>query len=166
MKAALVFPGQGSQAVGMGEALARDFAAARDAFAEVSEAADFDVAQLCFSGPADQLALTEFTQPCVLAASVAAWRALHFATGLVPAMAAGHSLGEYSALVAAGALPLAAAAATVRRRGQWMQETVPAGRGAMAAVLAWTRALWRTFAARRSRARSWSRPMTTPLARW
>ena len=135
MKAALVFPGQGSQTVGMGQALAREFAAAREAFAEASAAAGFDLAALCFDGPTEKLALTEFTQPCVLTASVAAFRVLQSETGIAPAMAAGHSLGEYSALVAASALPLAAAALAVRRRGQWMQEAVPAGLGAMAAVM-------------------------------
>lgn len=135
MKAALVFPGQGSQSVGMGEALAREFDAARETFAEASEAAGFDLAALCFSGPADQLALTANTQPCVLTASIAAWRVMASVTGIAPATAAGHSLGEYSALVAAGALPLAAAVTAVRKRGEWMQEAVPAGQGAMAAVM-------------------------------
>ena len=135
MKAALVFPGQGSQAVGMGEALARDFPAAREALAAASAAVGFDLASLCFTGPPDKLALTQFTQPCVLAASIAAFRVMQTQTGIAPALAAGHSLGEYSALVAAGALPLAVAALAVHRRGQWMQEAAPAGQGAMAAVM-------------------------------
>jgi len=135
MKAALVFPGQGSQAVGMGQALARDFPVARETFDEAAAALGFDLPALCWNGPAERLELTAYTQPAVLTASLAAFRVLEQATGLEPLLAAGHSLGEYSALAAAGALSLREAALLVHRRGQWMQEASPAGEGAMAAVL-------------------------------
>lgn len=132
---ALVFPGQGSQAVGMGRSLCQEFPAARAVFEEASEAAGLDLKKLCFEGPADKLELTEFTQPCLLAASLAAHRVLDKETGLRPMVAAGHSLGEWSALAAAGALKLADAAAAVHERGKWMERAVPAGMGAMAAVM-------------------------------
>ena len=135
IRVALVFPGQGSQAVGMGQALHREFPAARRVFAEASEAAGFDLASLCFEGPAEKLDLTEFTQPAVLTVSLAAFAALREEIGLDPAMAAGHSLGEYSALAASGAISLADAVRAVRARAQWMQQAVPAGEGAMAAVM-------------------------------
>jgi [acyl-carrier-protein] S-malonyltransferase len=135
MSVAFVFPGQGSQQVGMGRALAEAFPESRAVFAEADEALGFPLSRLCFEGPESDLQLTANTQPAILAASVAALRALE-ARGVRPAWVAGHSLGEYSALVAAGALGLADAVRTVRRRGQYMQEAVPVGQGAMAAILA------------------------------
>ncbi|QIA26909.1 ACP S-malonyltransferase [Thermaerobacter sp. PB12/4term] len=131
---AVVFPGQGAQYVGMGKDLYEQFPEAREVFAEASAAAGFDVARLCFEGPEDQLQLTEFQQPALLAVGVACWRVLA-ARGLEPAMAAGLSLGEYGALVVAGVLELADAARVVRLRGKFMQEAVPPGEGAMAALL-------------------------------
>jgi [acyl-carrier-protein] S-malonyltransferase len=131
---AFVFPGQGSQKVGMGRALAEAFPASRAVFDEADEAVGFALSRLCAEGPEDQLQLTANTQPAILATSVAAQRAL-FARGITPDWVAGHSLGEYSALVASGVLSLRDAAALVRRRGQYMQEAVPVGQGAMAAIL-------------------------------
>jgi [acyl-carrier-protein] S-malonyltransferase len=135
VRAAFLFPGQGSQKVGMGRALAEAFPESRAAFEEADAALGFSLSSLCFDGPEDELNLTANTQPAVLAVSVAAWRALA-AQGARPRWVAGHSLGEYSALVAAGSLRLADAVTTVRRRGRYMQEAVPVGSGAMAAVLA------------------------------
>lgn len=134
MKVAAVFPGQGSQKVGMGKALADAFPESRAAFDEVDAALGVEMSRLCFDGPEADLQLTVNTQPAILATSVAAWRALG-SRGVQLAYVAGHSLGEYSALVAAGALGLADAAVAVRRRGQYMQEAVPVGVGAMAAIL-------------------------------
>ncbi len=131
---AFVFPGQGSQTVGMGKALAGAFPVARDTFAEADEALGESLSGLCFEGPADRLVLTENTQPAILAVSVACFRVLA-STGVVPAFMAGHSLGEYSAHVAAGTLRFADALRIVRRRGRYMQEAVPVGQGAMAAIL-------------------------------
>ena len=119
----------------MGKDLAENFPAARKVFEEVDDALGFSISQLCFDGPAETLQLTENTQPAILSVSVAALRALEAEGVPKPDYVAGHSLGEYSALVAAGALSLADAARTVRARGQYMQEAVPAGQGAMAAVL-------------------------------
>jgi [acyl-carrier-protein] S-malonyltransferase len=133
-KTAFLFPGQGSQSVGMGRALADAFPIARQTFEEANDALGFDLAERCFSGPEEQLRLTEFTQPAIFTVSVAALRVLA-AAGATADYFAGHSLGEYSANVAAGTLEFAAAARTVRRRGQLMQEAVPAGQGAMAAIL-------------------------------
>ena len=133
MKLALVFPGQGSQKVGMGKALADAFVESRSAFDEVDAALGIPLSRLSFEGPEKHLQLTANTQPAILAASIAAWRVLA-ARGIRPAFVAGHSLGEYSALVAAGAIGLADAAVAVRRRGQYMQEAVPVGMGAMAAI--------------------------------
>jgi [acyl-carrier-protein] S-malonyltransferase len=132
---AFIFPGQGSQSPGMGRELAEKYAAARAAFEEADDALGFALSKLCFEGPAEDLQLTENTQPAILAASVAALRAAESEGLPRPAFVAGHSLGEYSALVAAGALSLADAVRTVRKRGRYMQEAVPVGAGAMAAVL-------------------------------
>ncbi|HEU4594124.1 MAG TPA: ACP S-malonyltransferase [Pyrinomonadaceae bacterium] len=132
---AYIFPGQGSQAPGMGRELAENFAAAREVFEEADEALGFSISRLCFEGPAEELQLTENTQPAILAASVAAWRVLEAEGFAGPQFVAGHSLGEYSALVAAGALSLGDAVRVVRRRGRYMQEAVPVGEGAMAAIL-------------------------------
>lgn len=131
---ALLFPGQGSQAVGMGKELAEMHEGARQTFAEADEALGYQLSQICFDGPEDQLRLTEVTQPAILTASVAASRVLA-AKGLKPAFVAGHSLGEYSAHVAAGTITFADAVRTVRNRGKYMQEAVPVGIGAMAAIL-------------------------------
>lgn len=132
---AFAFPGQGSQHAGMGKELADNFAVARHIFEEASDALDFDLAALCFNGPEDELKLTANTQPAILTVSVATLRVIEQETGLVPAFAAGHSLGEYSALVCAGALSFADTVRTVRQRGTFMQEAVPVGVGAMAAVI-------------------------------
>ncbi len=131
---AFVFPGQGSQRVGMGRALSEAHPVCRQTFEEADEALGEPISRLCFDGPEDQLALTRNTQPAVLAASVAVDRLLR-ARGHAPVLLAGHSLGEYSAHVAAGMIGLADALRTVRRRGAYMQEAVPVGEGAMAAVL-------------------------------
>jgi len=135
MVTAIVFPGQGSQAPGMGKDLAEKFAVARQVFEEADDALGFAISRLCFDGPAEDLQLTENTQPAILTVSVAAFRALQEAGIDAPAFVAGHSLGEYSALVAAGALSLSDAVRTVRARGRYMQEAVPVGTGAMAAVI-------------------------------
>jgi [acyl-carrier-protein] S-malonyltransferase len=139
MKRAFVFPGQGSQAPGMGQALAASFRAARDLFDEVDDALSTHLSQLMFEGPESELMLTENAQPALLAASLAVIRVLErdagFAISREAAYVAGHSLGEYSALAAAGALSVAEAARLVRRRGQAMQKAVPVGDGAMAALL-------------------------------
>lgn len=134
MKIAFIFPGQGSQYAGMGREAAQTYPSAQEAFNEVDSALGISISRLCFEGPEEALALTENTQPAVLTTSVALFRALE-AHGVHPDFVAGHSLGEYSALVAAGALKLRDAAALVRRRGQYMQEAVPVGEGAMAALL-------------------------------
>ena len=131
---ACVFPGQGAQKVGMGKELAEAFAICRETIDEADEALGESLSTLCFEGPEDQLLLTENTQPAILAVSVAIFR-LAASRGVNPAFAAGHSLGEYSAHVAAGTLSFADALRTVRRRGRYMQEAVPLGEGAMAAVL-------------------------------
>ena len=131
---AFLFPGQGSQSVGMGKELAEKFSIARHTFDEADAALGYKLSQVCFEGPEDQLRLTEITQPAILAVSVAAYRVLA-EKGLKPAFAGGHSLGEYSAHVAAGTIAFADALRTVRQRGKYMQQAVPVGVGAMAAIL-------------------------------
>ncbi len=130
-----MFPGQGSQQVGMGRDLAAMYPVAQETFDEADAALGYKLSQLCFEGPEDQLKLTEITQPAILTASVAAWRVLQ-SKGITPSYVVGHSLGEYSAHVAAGTLSFADAVRTVRNRGKYMQEAVPVGVGAMAAILA------------------------------
>ena len=129
-----MFPGQGSQYAGMGKALADHFPEAAATFEEADRALGFPISRLCFEGPAETLKLTENTQPAILATEVATFRALS-ARGAKPDFVVGHSLGEYSALVAAGALDFASAVVLVRKRGRYMQEAVPVGVGAMAAIL-------------------------------
>jgi [acyl-carrier-protein] S-malonyltransferase len=131
---AFVFPGQGSQKIGMGKALAAVFSVCRETFAEADEALAFPLSRLCFDGPADELTLTENAQPAILATSTAVARLLD-ERGVRPAWVAGHSLGEYSAHVAAGTFAFADALRIVRERGRYMQEAVPVGQGAMSAVL-------------------------------
>ena len=131
---AFVFPGQGSQHVGMGRRLAEQFDVCRETLEQADVALGDTLTQLCFDGPDDALTLTENTQPAVLAVSVAVHRLL-VSRGVKPELLAGHSLGEYSAHVAAGTISFADALRTVRRRGQFMQEAVPVGTGAMAAIL-------------------------------
>lgn len=132
---AFIFPGQGSQFPGMGKDLADNFAAARHVFQEADDAIGFNLSRLCFEGPEEELKLTANTQPAILTTSIAALRVVEAETGLKPTLVAGHSLGEYSALVASKALPFADAVRTVRARGTFMQEAVPVGVGAMAAIL-------------------------------
>ena len=132
---AFVFPGQGSQSLGMLADLAAAHPSVRDTFAEASDGAAVDLWAISQQGPEEQLNQTEFTQPALLAAGVAVWRVWHELDGVSPAQVAGHSLGEYAALVATGVLSLADAAKLVRERGRLMQAAVPAGSGAMAAVL-------------------------------
>src|SRR3954447_20469122 len=139
MSIAFVFPGQGSQAVGMGKALADNFAAARGVFAEVDDALGEKLTAILWEGPADRLTLTENAQPALMAVSLAALRVLEAEAGLDlkrdAAFVAGHSLGEYSALAAAGSLTVADTARLLRARGRAMQAAVPVGVGAMAALL-------------------------------
>ena len=134
MRTAFVFPGQGAQKVGMGQSLIEACAAAKAVFEQADEALGMRLSSLCFEGPEEELRLTENTQPAILATSIAALRCLE-ARGVRADFVAGHSLGEYSALVAAGALRFEDALRVVRQRGQFMQEAVPAGEGAMAALL-------------------------------
>jgi [acyl-carrier-protein] S-malonyltransferase len=131
---AFLFPGQGSQTVGMGKDLAEKFPIARQTFEEADEALGYRLSQVCFDGPEDQLRLTEITQPAILTVSVAALRVLETRVPK-PAFVAGHSLGEYSAHVASATFSFAEAVRTVRQRGKYMQEAVPVGVGAMAAIL-------------------------------
>ena len=131
---AFLFPGQGSQSVGMGKDLAAMYPVAQETFDEADAALGFKLSHLCWEGPEEKLKMTEITQPAILTVSVAAWRVLQ-SKGLAPQYVAGHSLGEYSAHVAAGTLEFKDAVRTVNKRGKYMQEAVPAGVGAMAAVL-------------------------------
>jgi len=133
-KIAFIFPGQGSQAVGMGKDLAEKYPIARQTFEEADQALGYKLSQVCFEGPEEHLRLTEITQPAILTVSIAALRALE---GSIPkpSFVAGHSLGEYSAYVASGTMSFADAVRTVRSRGKYMQEAVPVGVGAMAAIL-------------------------------
>ncbi|MBK8811823.1 MAG: ACP S-malonyltransferase [Acidobacteria bacterium] len=134
-KVAFLFPGQGSQSVGMGKDLFDNFPAARSVFEEADDALGFSLSTMCFAGSDEDLTLTANTQPAILTTSVAAFRAMESEGFQAPAFVAGHSLGEYSALVAAGALSFADAVVAVRKRGTYMQEAVPVGVGAMAAIL-------------------------------
>lgn len=131
---AFLFPGQGSQSVGMGKDLAEKFPIAKQTFEEADDALGLAISQICFEGPEEKLRLTGNTQPAILTVSVAAWRVLD-EKGVKPAIAAGHSLGEYSAHVAAGTISFADAVRAVRNRGRYMQEAVPVGTGSMAAIL-------------------------------
>src|SRR5665213_3442928 len=133
-KIAFLFPGQGSQFAGMGKSLAQAHPEAAAVFEQADEALGFPISKLCFEGPEEELKLTENTQPALVAVSTAAFAVLR-AKGLAPDYVAGHSLGEYSALVAAGSLDFVDALRLVRKRGRYMQEAVPSGVGAMAAIL-------------------------------
>ena len=135
MRIAFVFPGQGSQYVGMGRDLWERYPVVRSLFEEASEVLGFDLASLCFEGPEEKLRLTENTQPAIFTVSVAAWRVLREEMELEPYLVAGHSLGEYTALVASGALSFGEGVHLVRMRGKFMQEAVPVGEGGMAAVI-------------------------------
>jgi [acyl-carrier-protein] S-malonyltransferase len=135
MTLAFVFPGQGSQAVGMSTALATDFPIVKETYAEASRALGFDLWELVANGPADELNRTQITQPAMLTAGVATWRVWQAQQGPTPVVTAGHSLGEYSALVCAGALAFTDAVKLVADRARFMQEAVPVGQGAMAAIL-------------------------------
>lgn len=134
-KLAYIFPGQGSQAVGMGKDLYDNFAVSREVFEEANDVLGFALSEMCFAGTAEDLALTANTQPAILTTSIAAFRAIEAEGFPLPDFVAGHSLGEYSALVAAGAMSFADAVKTVRNRGTYMQEAIPVGVGAMAAIL-------------------------------
>jgi [acyl-carrier-protein] S-malonyltransferase len=135
VKLGIVFPGQGAQYVGMGKELMENFRTAREVFEQADEVLGFSLTKLCLEGPLEELRLTFHTQPALLTTSIAAYRVLLQETGFSAEVAAGHSLGEYSALVASSALPFETAVKLVHLRGKWMDEAVPAGQGAMAAIL-------------------------------
>lgn len=135
MRIAFVFPGQGSQYVGMGKELFDRYTEARETYLEANEALGFDLAAVCFTGPEDMLKKTAVTQPAILTTSIAILRVLQAVSGLQPSVSAGHSLGEYAALVAAEALSFNDAVKVVRNRGEFMEEAAPAGSGGMAAIL-------------------------------
>lgn len=135
MKLAFIFPGQGSQYLGMGKSLSDNFRVAKDTFEEADDALGLKIGSLCFNGPEADLKLTYNTQPAILTASIAAMRVLSSETHLKPSLLAGHSLGEYTALVAADVLSFRDALRLVRARGKYMDEAVPAGTGGMAAIL-------------------------------
>jgi [acyl-carrier-protein] S-malonyltransferase len=135
MSLAFVFPGQGSQSIGMLDQLATEYPLVQETFSEASDALDYDMWNLVSSGPDTALNQTEKTQPAMLAAGIAVWRVWQSLTNIQPSYLAGHSLGEYTALVAAGALPFSDAIKLVELRGQYMQQAVPEGQGAMAAIL-------------------------------
>ena len=135
MRTAFIFPGQGSQSLGMMSGLAGEYPQVLDTFSEASQVLGYDLWDVCQNGPAERLNQTEITQPAMLAAGVATWRAWRAASGSSPDFMAGHSLGEYSALVAAGTMQFHDAVSTVALRGRLMQEATPAGVGAMAAIL-------------------------------
>lgn len=134
-RTAFIFPGQGSQYIGMGKELYENFKVAKQVFEEADDTLGLQISKICFEGPEDSLKLTENTQPAILTVSIAALRVLEQEKGIVPELTAGHSLGEYSALIASGALLFRDSVRIVRLRGKFMQEAVPVGEGAMAAVL-------------------------------
>jgi [acyl-carrier-protein] S-malonyltransferase len=138
MNIAFIFPGQGSQYVGMGRHLYETYSEARETFDEASDRLGYDISELCFNGPKEELDRTFRTQPCILTASIAAYNVLS-SRGIEPAVVAGHSLGEYSALVAAGVIPFRDAVTLTEKRGRFMQDAVPEGKGLMAAILGLSR---------------------------
>ena len=163
---AFVFPGQGSQSVGMLGTLAAAEPQVRATFEEASQVLGYDLWQLVSEGPAEALNATERTQPAMLTAGVATWRVWGARGGAAPKVLSGHSLGEFTALVCARTLEFAAAVELVRYRGELMQEAVPAGSGAMAAILGLEDADIEAACPRLRRARSSRRPISTPRARW